>query len=329
MPSTISTTKSTKKTEIDPALGAGHLGPTLTVMPLNYNGRSLLETCLPSWKEALAECSDSTALWLLDNASQDDSKTWLETNHPDVKWVGYSENKILAAYNEALASCDSPYVMIMNNDVKLKPMCLDPLLDLLKKDSRAFGVMPSIQADLPEERVQRRLSGRFFHGHLGHVPLNEGAGGTLYLHGAAMVVDRLKFLEIGGFDPLFFYQEDNDLSYRAWRRGWHCWFEPRSEVYHLGSQTTAKVHLGTIDRRAIKERASHFFIIKNIQSRLWLFNFLGWSVLKSLKMLITLDLGRAWAWRETFLALPKLWRSRKLEPAISDAEILKRVEALV
>jgi GT2 family glycosyltransferase len=188
--------------------------------------------------------------------------------------------------------------------------------------------MPSIQADLPEERVQRRLSARFFHGHLGHVPLAEGSGGTLYLHGAAMVVDRLKFLELGGFDPLFFYQEDNDISYRAWRKGWHCWFEPLSQVYHMGSQTTGKVHVGHVDRRAIKERASHFFIIKNIQSPWWLLNFFGWSLLKTLKMLATFDLGRAWAWKETFLKLPKLLKSRSLESRISDAEIIQRVEGL-
>ena len=312
-----------------PARIAGESGATLTVMPLNFNGRPLLEVCLPSWKEALAHCSDSTDLWVLDNASEDDSEAWLQEHHPDVKWVGYSENKILASYNRALASCASPYVMILNNDVQLMPLCLDPLLAILKKDPDAFGVMPSIHADLPEERVLRRLNGRFFHGHLGHVPLAEGAGGTLYLHGAAMMVDRLKFLALGGFDSLFFYQEDNDISYRAWRKGWHCWFEPQSEVYHMGSQTTAKVHVGIIDRRAIKERANHYFVLKNIQSPLWLLNFSGWSVLKVLKMLVTFDLGRAWAWKETFLALPDLRRSRRLQPRISDDEVLRRVEALL
>ena len=49
-----------------------------------------------------------------------------------------------------------------------------------------------------------------------------------------MAVDRLKFLQLGGFNRLFHpaYCEDLDLCFRAWRRGWRCVYEPQSVVFH-------------------------------------------------------------------------------------------------
>ena len=49
-----------------------------------------------------------------------------------------------------------------------------------------------------------------------------------------MAVDRMKFLELGGFDPMYrpAYCEDVDLCFRAWRRGWRCVFEPLSVALH-------------------------------------------------------------------------------------------------
>ena len=57
-----------------------------------------------------------------------------------------------------------------------------------------------------------------------------------------------KFLELGGFDPLYepFYLEDTDLGYMAWKRGWKVLYQPRSVVYHE--------HRGTIGKRFREEQ---------------------------------------------------------------------------
>jgi GT2 family glycosyltransferase len=304
----------------------------LTLMPLNYNGCHLLKKCLPSWLEAKAHCEaliqGSVDLWVIDNASSDDSEDWLREHHPEITWLGYDENLILGAYNDALARCESPYVMILNNDVLLKKQSLEPLLRRMELDPLAFGVMPRIEADLELEKVQGRLIGRFFHGHVGHQSRCDGPGGTLYLHGAAMVVNRQRFIDLGGFDPLFFYQEDNDLSFRAWREGWHCWFEPSAVVHHLGSQTTAEVHRGVVDRRAIKEKANNLFVLKNIQDVSCLLNFSFWTVLKTLKMILKLDRGRFWAYSETIKFLGEILNQRKAQKKLSDEKVMKLAEAL-
>ncbi|MGA2434576.1 MAG: glycosyltransferase, partial [Bryobacteraceae bacterium] len=63
-----------------------------------------------------------------------------------------------------------------------------------------------------------------------------------YGGGGSCAFDRLKFLELGGFDPLLapFYLEDTDLGFLAWKRGWKVLYQPRSVVHHE--------HRGTIGR---------------------------------------------------------------------------------
>jgi GT2 family glycosyltransferase len=59
-------------------------------------------------------------------------------------------------------------------------------------------------------------------------------GPVFYNCGCVTARDRRKLLELGGFDTLFFplYFEDTDLSWRAWKRGWRCLYEPASVVHH-------------------------------------------------------------------------------------------------
>ena len=68
-------------------------------------------------------------------------------------------------------------------------------------------------------------------------------GPTLFASGGHSAYRRDRFLEMGGFDPLFapFYWEDVDLCYRAWKRGWKILFEPRSAVLHDHQSTIGKV----------------------------------------------------------------------------------------
>lgn len=56
----------------------------------------------------------------------------------------------------------------------------------------------------------------------------------MYVSGANALFDKKKFLELGGFNQIFspFYVEDFDLSLRAWRLGWKCFYEHRSVCRH-------------------------------------------------------------------------------------------------
>jgi GT2 family glycosyltransferase len=62
---------------------------------------------------------------------------------------------------------------------------------------------------------------------------------SMYLSGANAFVDREKIVRLGGFDELFapFYVEDYELSLRAWRFGWKCYYEHDAICRHKESVT--------------------------------------------------------------------------------------------
>jgi GT2 family glycosyltransferase len=54
--------------------------------------------------------------------------------------------------------------------------------------------------------------------------------------GPVLAVDRRRFLELGGYDPLYFPGriEDLDLGFRGWMAGWRGYYVPSSVAYHRG-----------------------------------------------------------------------------------------------
>ncbi len=68
-----------------------------------------------------------------------------------------------------------------------------------------------------------------------------------FLGGAALMVRRQTFEEVGGFDEsFFFYSEDVDLCKRIADRGWKIRLVPQVTVVHLGGGST-KHALGAIE----------------------------------------------------------------------------------
>lgn len=301
-------------------------------MPLNYNGQDLLEKCLPGVKEAVNKCSAKCEVLIVDNGSTDNSKEFVKKNYPQYKFLTYNENKILASYNEAARQTSAKYILLLNNDIILNENSIEPLYRRICQDKSFFAVSPKINSEKENEKYLRRRLGHFFHGHLAAKPAEDDSpGGCLYFHGGAALINRQKFLDLGGFDPLFFYFEDNDLSFRAWKQGLCCIFEPSAEMFHIGAATTEKVFSGNLDRkRALKEKANNLFILKNITEEKWLTNFKIWTVLKALKMVFNIDSARAWALHQTFINKDQLNSgvSKQTSNNIDDVSLMKKIEDL-
>ena len=69
------------------------------VVILNWNGKSWLEKFLPT----VLKYSESAQIYVVDNASTDDSVSFLENNFPSVKVIQNTENSGFAGgYNEGL-----------------------------------------------------------------------------------------------------------------------------------------------------------------------------------------------------------------------------------
>src|ERR1039458_9264561 len=164
-------------------------------------------------------------------------------------------------------------------------------------------------------------------------PLLEGfaAAPAFSPGGGSSAFDRSKFLELGGFDPLFepFYLEDTDLGYMAWKRGWKVLYQPRSVVYHQHRGAIGKSFRG--DRiEAVLKKNYLLFCWKNIHEwrRLAAHFFFAWAgaPLSAIFGDVPLRPNAAALWH-AFRKLPQAarsrWRARSLA-AVSDTEAFRR-----
>lgn len=202
---------------------------------LNYNGRNHLEHLLPTACVAAKNFPGTCSVLVLDNRSLEPDVEWVRREYPGVQVVVAPKNDFLFSYNWLAAQRDEDVLVFLNNDLKLLPNFVAPL-------ARHFD-QPDVFA---VTATSRDWEDRCFtcgpallkshHGfyHWDYERERQIPCHTLFCSGGFMAVDRKKFLTLGGFNRLFWpaYGEDLDLSFRAWRQGWRCIFEPASIVLH-------------------------------------------------------------------------------------------------
>ncbi len=297
----------------------------IIIMPLNFNGKDLLSQCLPAIKKAIDNTPVQCEVCVIDNNSTDNSKEYVKTNFPEMNFISYSVNRCLTNYNEAIKQSKAPYILILNNDMIPDRNFIEPLYKRIRQRKEYFAVSPNVECKNNSEKYNERFSGKFFHGHLAPKGLGNEAGGTLYFHGGAALIDREKFVELGGFDADYFYFEDNDLSYRAWKKGYQCIYEPAATVTHLGSETVNKLYSQS-QKTALKEKSSKIFVLKNISHEPWLSNFKTWNFLKIFKIIWNIDTDRFNALLEVNRLKDGLVRNEKGK--MSDPDLMSEIESL-
>jgi GT2 family glycosyltransferase len=174
-----------------------------------------------------------------------------------------------AACNLAAAESDAELLLFLNNDVELQSGAVAAMAAALAADARVAVVGPrlldsrrrpirSIQRAPAPRRVlfeslflPRLLPGLpFFHGHHTAYTSHRRARDVETLSGAALLVRRMAFDEIGGFDEaFFFYAEESDLFARLRKAGWRIRFEPAALAVHHGGVASAEVPREELDRR--------------------------------------------------------------------------------
>ncbi len=286
---------------------------SIHVLVLNYNGRALLEECLPSIWQACRQARVPCSLSVVDNASTDDSRDWLEKNMPEVGWIACPENLILFSYNAVVAGMDPEAVLLLNNDIKAGNAFIQPLWDRFKSEPGVFCVSP-LHLDFSGaynggmNRFGSTLSlpwaGPEYRGALGE---SRQAGDTLFTGNG--LFDREKFNTLGGFDPLFrpMGWEDTDLCTRAWRRGWPSLYEPASVVHHKSSASIARAFSAS-DRESLAFRNAFLWFFANFSSAGMVWRF--WLLLP-LTLPALLVTGRFSALRGFWSSLPRLAAARR------------------
>jgi len=290
----------------------------VTIVVFTYNGRHHLERLLPT---IAAQSVQGFALHVVDDASSDDTLAWLAQHWPAAKALPAAANAgISATMARAIASAQTEYVALLNNDLELEPSWLEELLDAIEARPSAAAV------DGKTLRFDRRdvLDGAGDRMRRNGYPDRRGQGEPddgrfdepceiFAVSGTAALYRRRAFDDVGPYDvDLEAYYEDVDWGFRARLRGWSAWYVPTARAYHVGSATAGR-EPGRFTPLIIRNQV--LITIKNWPLPLLLrwgprivFFELKWLPFNALH-----GMGRAHlrAWGEVIRALPATLRKRR------------------
>jgi len=219
------------------------------IVILNYNGRKFLEKFLSK----VIENSKGASIIVADNASTDDSVSFLQKNFPEIQLLKLTINKGYAGgYNEALQMVDTDWYILMNSDIEPLPHWLDNLHNYLQKNPSVKAAQPYILQEKDPRKFEYAGAAGGYVDYLGY-PFCRGRifdscenqdgqyQSTNDLHwasGACLAVERATFWKAGGFDEyLFAHQEEIDLCCRIRKLGHTIAAISESQVLHVGGGT--------------------------------------------------------------------------------------------
>ncbi len=217
----------------------------ITVVIPNYNGIKYLEGCLASLYQQEEGTPDFDVL-IVDNASGDGSIEQAEALFPQARIIRLQENTgFCHAVNVGIQSSETPYVILLNNDTKVKTGFIKSLYDAIEQDEKIFSVSAKmLMWDRPDlldgAGDQYNVLGWAYARGKGKAAERYSQAAEVFSSCGGAVIYRRSILDkIGLFDELHFaYLEDMDLGYRARIHGYRNYYEPKAEVLHYGSAST-------------------------------------------------------------------------------------------
>ncbi len=233
----------------------------------NWNGRSLLKTCLDSLQNQSSQCFHTI---VVDNGSTDGSVSYIEQHYPQVDIIALPENRgFSAAVNSGISASANKWVMLLNNDVEVEQGCLAYLARVCS-DEPEYDFFALKMIDFQQRSLIDGAGDCVLRGGVGYRIGTMEFDDEIYrtdreVFGAcagAALYRRSLFDSVGLFDEDFFaYLEDVDLNLRAVRAGKKCCYLPRAVIYHIGSASTgSKINSFTI---RLSTRNNVFVVLKN------------------------------------------------------------------
>jgi len=222
---------------------------------LNYNGEKMLAQFLPS-----VITSSSADVIIIDNCSTDGSLAFLSSTYPQLRVIVNKENTGYAGgYNEGLFSIgdEYEYFILLNSDVEVTPGWDQVVIDYLEAHPAVAVAQPKILSYLDKRYFDYAGASGGFMDSLGYTYCRGRILHTVeedlqqyddpmeidWASGAAFFIRSRIFLEMGGFEGLFFaHMEEIDLCWRIRRRGLKIMALPHSRVYHVGGATLSKTN---------------------------------------------------------------------------------------
>lgn len=224
----------------------------IAIAILNWNGKSWLEKFLPN----VLENSQSGEVYVIDNASTDDSVAYISSRFPSVKIVINQQNHGFAGgYNEGLKQINADIYCLLNSDVEVTPGWLDPVAALFEKNQDIAAIQPKVLDYNRKNFFEFAGAGGGLIDNLGYpycrgrvfenVEEDKGQYNDeteiFWASGCCLFIRSEDFWKQNGFDARFFaHQEEIDLCWRLKNSGRKIYYTGKSTIYHVGGGTLQK-----------------------------------------------------------------------------------------
>jgi GT2 family glycosyltransferase len=244
--------------------------PTVSVVIVNWNGRALLDDCLPAVLDQSVEGGHEVIV--VDNGSTDGSAEHVRKRFPAVRVLASEQNLgFSAGCNLGIRAARGKYVALLDNDARPHPGWLSALVSAAESDPGVGAVASRVYLSLPDlspgeisidpnqpDGEPGRGAGPFIN-HAGLVVLSDGTvvqrgfweedrgqygqREQVFAAASTAALFRMAALDDAGLlDETFFaYYDDSDLGWRLRRLGWKAVYEPAAVVDHRYNSTGGRV----------------------------------------------------------------------------------------
>ncbi len=299
----------------------------LAIVILNWNGKRLLETFLPS----VIRHSKEATIYVADNASTDDSVDFVRSSFPSIKIIQNVENGGYAkGYNDALKQVEADVFCLVNSDIEVTENWLAPIVSTFNSEEKTAIIQPKILDYKQKTHFEYAGAAGGFIDRYGYPfcrgrifdTIEEDKGQydenseIFWASGACFFIRSTVFNTLKGFDESFFaHMEEIDLCWRAHNLGYTSKYNYKSTVYHVGGAT---LNATNPQKTYLNFRNSLFTLTKNAAGGIvpLLFVRLTLDGLAGIKFLTAFKFSHILAILKSHFSfyahLPRLLKQRKL-----------------
>jgi GT2 family glycosyltransferase len=203
--------------------------PSLSVIITTFNSEKVIENCLNKID------FDKYEVYLIDNASSDNTLAIVKNNFPLTKIIANTKNLGYSRGNNcALKIIKSDFALILNPDAFIFDEDLKKTLLLIANNPQIAILAPLLLNFYPAQNDDIAKEIAVVNSNL--ITNFPDFNSVKYVVGACMILRMEVFRKIGFFDErIFLYYEDDEISYRAIKNGYICAVKTDCHYFHIGS----------------------------------------------------------------------------------------------
>lgn len=211
----------------------------ISVFIINFNGAKFIRPCLDS--VLASECNVEFEVIVVDNQSTDDSLAVLEDYKDNVVVLKNKHNSGFSKGNNIAASfAKGEFYFLLNNDTVLPKQTLQQLYDYHLQYPDIGALVPKLLNKDGSIQCPGSVLGQWKFKSVKPIDVK-------FVAGAALMMTRSIYDEIGGLDEnLFFYNDDVDLCKTLLKKNYRLVYYPLAQLTHFGGLSTTFRKLGSL-----------------------------------------------------------------------------------